>query len=54
METRTKCAETLRKPLGNPAETQENLQETSGNPSEILQKPKETPTFTLWKLKIFK
>ena len=32
-----------RKLLGNPAETQENLQETSGNPSETPRKPCRNP-----------
>ena len=44
-------AETLRKPCGNPKKLAENLRKPFGNSAETLQKPKETPTFSLWKLK---
>ena len=47
-------AETLRKPCRNPRKLAGNLRKPFGNPAETLRKPKETPTITLWKLKIFK
>ena len=58
-------SQNVRKPCGNPQETlrkpkktcrkpPETLRKPFGNPAETLRKPMETPTFTLWKLKIFK